>query len=99
MTSVIADAGVKDVVECISSKEEVTDDTQTPPVDLMSPQPTQILYRVDTLLLLTHHLNETTVSQLLTAQQTSDLTLVLLDEADDTLTKVLRNVLCLVLHF
>jgi hypothetical protein len=99
VAGVIADAGVEDVVECIASEEEVADDAQTPPIDLVGPQSTQVLDGVDPLLLLTHHLDETTVSHLLTTQQATHLALVLLDETDDSLAEVLRDVLCLVLHF
>lgn len=98
VAGVVADAGVEDVVERMAAEEKVADDAQAPPVDLVGPQPTQVLDGVDTLLLLAHHLDETTVSHPLATQQPAHLPLVLLDETDDPLPKIFGDVLCFVLR-
>ena len=97
MAGVIADAGVKDVVECVSAEEEVTNDPQAFSVNFMSPQSPKILNSVDALLFLPHHFNETAVSDTLFPQESPNFPLVLLNETDNTLSEVLRNVLSLIL--
>lgn len=98
MAGVVADARVKNVVQSMPPKEQVADDSQTFPVDLVSPQSTKVEDGVDAFLLLPHHLDETAVCDSFLSEQTSHLLLVFFDEADDALAEVLRNVLCLVPH-
>ncbi len=98
MASVIANAGVKDVVERMSTKEEVADDPQAFPVYLMSPQSPKILNCVDSLFLLSHHLDETAVSHTLFPQQIPHFPLVLLNKTDNALSEVLRDVLRLIFY-
>jgi hypothetical protein len=98
VAGVVADAGVKNVVQSMSPKEQVADDSQTFPVDLVGPQSPEVEDGVDAFLLLPHHLDETAVSDSFLSEQASHLLFVLFDEADDALAEVLGNVLCLVPH-
>lgn len=98
VAGVVANARVKNVVQSMSPKEQVADDSQAFPVYFVGPQSPEVEDGVDTFLLLPHHLDETAVSDSFLSEQASHFFLVFFDEADDALAEVLRNVLCLVLH-
>lgn len=98
VAGVVADARVKNVVQSMSPKEQVADDSQTFPVYFVGPQSPEVEDGVDAFLLLPHHLDETAVSDPFLSEQASHFFFVFFDEADDALAEVLRNVLCLVLH-
>jgi hypothetical protein len=97
VAGVVADAGVKDVVERMPPEEQVADHPQALPVGLVRPQPPQVANRVDAPLLVSHHCDKTAVGRTLLPQQSPHLPLILLDECYDALPEVLRNVLGFVL--
>ena len=80
------------------TKEDVTDDAHHASEDRIRPQTPQVGYCVDYLLFQTHPLQEILVIQVVLGKQPTHLLVVALDEADDPLPEVLRDVFGLILE-
>ena len=82
----------------MTSKEEIADYSDDLAIGRLSPEPAQVCYGVDHLLLAFHHEFEAVKWELMLLEQPSNLPLVLLDEGNYALSEVFRDVLCLILR-
>lgn len=98
MTGVVAYPGVEDIVERVFAEEDIADDTHAATDERISPQAAQVSYRVDYLFLHSHALQEIVVVYVVFGKQASHLLVMSFDEADDSLSEVLGDILGLVFH-
>ena len=98
VASVVADARVEDVYETVLAEKEVADDAHGSAVGLICPESAQVGNGVDPLLLLLQKSQKISKVHSVLLKQLPELGLAFLDEADDSLAKIFRNVLGLVFH-
>lgn len=92
----VANPRVEDIVEGVLAKEEVADDPHALCVSVIHPEPTEVRYRVYCLLYLAHLTIEILEGHTGMQADLSHNFLVLLDEGDDSLAVIFRDVLRLI---
>ena len=93
----VANPRVEDIVEGVLAEEEVADDAHAPRVFVVHPEPTKVRYRVHGLLYFAHLAVEVFEGHTGVQADIGHHFLVLLDEGDDGLAVIFRDVLRLIL--